>query len=248
MQPVVAWSNGQYHHMPIMGGTTKDEITFTESIRQYFAPGFAPLTAEEYTAIVNRTVVPPTYVEGAAAQALAEYPPGPNPQATYNRVATDPFKCRTLHVLELQAASNTDNPVWGWDFTYRNAPYYFPEMPNPENPSGNFLAKASHTIDIQFLFPNWHGGNLGVNLDQFTGQPRELQGAEITLSDQLVAAWTNFAATGNPNDGLPEWPEFTTGSSVFSQQDIPISTETEEEYRAAYNCDFWDPLIVYITI
>lgn len=248
VQPEVAWSNGQYHHMPIMGGATKEESTFGESIRQYFAPSFAPLTAEEYTDIVNRTVVPPLYVEGAAALALAQYPPGPNPQATYERSFTDPGKCRTLHVLELQAASNADNPVWGWDFTYQNAPYYFPEMPNPENPSGNFLAKASHTIDIQFLFPNWHGGNLGVNLDQVTGQPRELQGDEITLSDQLVATWTNFAATGNPNGGgAPEWPVFTTDSAVFSQQDIPVSTETETVYRAAYQCDFWDPLIVYPT-
>ena len=114
-----------------------------------------------------------------AAQVLAKYPPGTNPQATYERSFTDPGKCRGLHVLELQAASNADNAVWGYDFTYQNAPYYFPKMPNPENPSGNFPAKASHTIDIQFLFPSWHGGNLGVNLDQFNGQPRELQGLRL---------------------------------------------------------------------
>jgi para-nitrobenzyl esterase len=248
VQPHVAWSNGQYNKTPIMGGATKEESTFGESIRQYFAPGFALLTAEEYTARVNATYVPPLYVEGAAAQVLAKYPPGTNPQATYERSFTDPGKCRGLHVLELQAASNADNAVWGYDFTYQTAPYYFPKMPNPATPSGNFLAKASHTIDIQFLFPNWHGGNLGVNLDQFTGQPRELQGAEITLSDQLVAAWTNFAATGNPNGaGAPEWPEFTAGSPAFLQQDIPNATETEAQYRAAYQCDFWDPLLVYPT-
>jgi para-nitrobenzyl esterase len=247
MQAVVAWSTGQYHKMPIMGGATREESTFGESIRQYFSPGFAPLTAEEYTARVNAAYQPPSYVEGAAAQVLARYPPGPNPQATYERSFTDPGKCRTLHVLELLAGSNP-KPVWGWDFTYQNAPYYFPRMPNPENPSGNFLAKASHTIDIQFLFPNWHGGNLGVNLDQFTGQPRELEGAEITLSDQLVASWTNFAAHGDPNGaGAPGWPEFRVHSSRFLRQDIPISIENEGQYRAAYSCDFWDPLLVYPT-
>jgi para-nitrobenzyl esterase len=89
---------------------------------------------------------------------------------------------------------------------------------------------------------------LGVNLDQTSGQPRELRGAEITLSNQLVAAWTNFAATGNPNGpGAPEWPVFTTGSPTFLQQDIPNSTETEAQYRAFYQCDFWDPLLVYPT-
>ena len=64
---------------------------------------------------------------------------------------------------------------------------------------GHFQARAYHTADIQFQYVNFHGGKFGVNMDQTNGQPRELQGPEITLSDQLVAAWTNFAATGNPN-------------------------------------------------
>jgi para-nitrobenzyl esterase len=248
LQPEVAWSTGQYHKMPIMGGATREESTFSESIRQYFSAGFAPLTAEEYEARVNATYVPPSYVDGAAAQVLAEYPPGSNPQETSERSFTDPGKCRTLHVLKLLAGSNGKRPVWGWDFTYQTAPYYFPRMPNPENPSGNFLAKASHTIDIQFLFPGWRGGNLGVNLDQFTGQPRELEGDEIALSDQLVAAWTNFAAKGDPNgSGAPHWPRFTRHSPKFLEQNVPNAIETEEEYRGFYNCDFWDPLIVYPT-
>lgn len=70
--------------------------------------------------------------------------------------------------------------------------YYFPKMPG-------FVALASHTIGIQFLFRNWHGGNLGVNLDQTTGQPRQLNAAELQLSDQMIALWTRFISTGNPN-------------------------------------------------
>jgi len=42
---VVAWTNGQYNKMPIMGGATKEESTFGESIREYFSgPPQAPLT------------------------------------------------------------------------------------------------------------------------------------------------------------------------------------------------------------
>jgi para-nitrobenzyl esterase len=249
MQPEAAWTSGQYNKMPIMGGTTRDEFTFVEAIREYFSgPPQAPLTKQQYTDIVNATVVPPSFVPNAAALVLAQYPPGPNPQATYNRNVTDSNLCRALHVLKAQAASNAGNGVFGYDFTYPNAPYYFPEMPNPQSPTGNFQPLASHTIDIQFVFPKWHGGNLGVNLDQTSGQPRELQGDEITLSDQIVGAWTNFAATGDPNGpGVPKWPVFTTDSSTFLQQDIPNSTETEAEYRAAYQCDFWDPLLAYPT-
>jgi len=248
-QPVVAWTNGTYNKVPVMGGAVKEESLFGESIREYFSgPPQTPLTDVQYATLVNATYVPPLYVSGAAAQVLAQYPAGPNPQATYARSFTDPGKCRGLHVLKLQAGTNGANGVYGYDFTYQNSPYYFPKMPNPQEPSGNFMARAAHTIDIQFLFDNWHGGQLGVNLDQTSGQPRELQGPELTLSGQLVAAWTNFVKAGNPNGtGAPVWPVATAGSAPFLQEDIPNSTESEAAFRAAYKCDFWDPLILYPT-
>jgi para-nitrobenzyl esterase len=58
---------------------------------------------------------------------------------------------------------------------------------------------AAHTVDIQFLFNNFHGSELGVNLDQATDRPRKLDARETKLSDQLFSAWTNFSNTGNPN-------------------------------------------------
>jgi para-nitrobenzyl esterase len=248
-QPAVAWASGQYNKMPIMGGATKDDnSTFNESTREYFSSPQAPLTADQYTSLVNGTYVPPLYLSGTAAKVLAQYPPGANPQVAYGRSFTDPGNCRALHSLKLLAASNGRYGVYGYDFTYRNAPWYFPKMPNPQEPTGNFMARAAHTIDIQFLFDNWHGGQLGVNLDQTTGQPRELQGSELTLSRQLVAAWTNFAKTGNPNGtGAPVWPAFKATTGSFLNEDIQNSTETEAQYRTAYQCDFWDPLMLYPT-
>jgi para-nitrobenzyl esterase len=101
---------------------------------------------------------------------------------------------------------------------------------------------AAHTIDIQFLFPGWHGGILGVNIDQATGAQREMNADETNLSDQLVAAWTNFAATGNPNgSGDSPWPVFTTSSQKYFVEDLSLSTKTVSEFRSAYKCDFWDP-------
>lgn len=163
-------------------------------------------------------------------------------------LASDQTLCTALHVLKAQAASNAGNPVYGYVFGYQNAPYYFPHMPNVSDPTGYFQPRAIHTIDIQFLFPGHHGGNLGVNLDQATGQPRELQGAEIGLSDQLVAAWTNFVKTGNPNGlGAPVWPVLTSSSATFLQENTPNSAQTEAQYRADYKCDFWDTIVTYPT-
>ena len=47
-------------------------------------------------------------------------------------------------------------PVYEYEFNDQSAPYYFPTLPG-------FTPLAAHTIDIQFLFQNWHGGVLGVN-------------------------------------------------------------------------------------
>jgi para-nitrobenzyl esterase len=63
-----------------------------------------------------------------------------------------------------------------------------------------------------------------------------------------VAAWTNFAAHGNPNaPGAPVWAVFTAGSGPFLQEDIPNLAESVAQYRINYKCDFWDPLLTYPT-
>src|SRR5262249_28260631 len=141
---------------------------------------------------------------------------------------------------------------FGYDFIYRNAPYYFPQMPNTANATKYFAPLAAHTIDIQFLFDNWHGGQLGVNISQdavspANNQPRDLQGAEIGLSNTLVAAWTNFAATGNPNKaGNPVWPVFTPTSSQLFQEDVPTSGAVgEAAFSAFYQCTFWNNWLAY---
>jgi len=229
MPPETAWSTGAYHHMPILGGTTKDEGSFGLAIGVYFSG--AALTEDQYNANNSPTVL--------AKYPLSAY--GGNPTAAQNRIGSDPFKCSGLRVLEQQASTNTGYPIYGYDFTYQSAPFFFPQMPNPSDPTGHFQAHAYHTSDIQFVFPKWHGGNLGVNLDQMSGQPRELQGAEIPLSNDIVAAWTKFAKYGNPNgSGNSPWPEFTSSSTML-RQDVPSTLETITEFKDNYNCDFWAP-------
>jgi len=227
MLPETAWTTGAYHHMPILGGTTKDELTFGLAIGEYFSG--APLTPDQYNA-------------NNSAAVLSLYPLslfGGNPTLAQDRVNSDGFKCAGLRVLEQQSGTNAGYPIYGYDFAYETAPFYFPQMPNPYDSTGFFQALAYHTSDIQFVFPKWHGGNLGVNLDQLSGQPRELQGPEISLSNEIVAAWTKFAKYGNPNgSGNSPWPEFTSSSTML-KQGIPNALESSAQFKANYNCPFW---------
>lgn len=226
--PQEGFSSGKFNKMPIIGGAVKDEFTFITGITEYFS-GMpqTPMTAAQYAAAVTG----PT----AAQYPLSAY--DNDPMLAYERFLTDPTKCRELHVVQLWAPQV---PTYAYDFTYQKAPYYFPKMPG-------FQPLAAHTIDIQFVFDNWHGGNLGVNIDQDSGQPRELNQQETKLSDQIIAAWTNFANTGNPNgSGNSPWPKFGTGNGAkYFVQDVPLSTTSIANFRAAYKCDFWDTQLTY---
>jgi para-nitrobenzyl esterase len=168
---------------------------------------------------------------------LAQYPPGADPQATYDLVTTHPGACRNRHIDGLWAQAGL--PVYAYEFNDQNAPYYYPPMPG-------FTPLAAHTIDIQFLFPLWHGGILGVS---GASQSPALTQQESVLSDQLVAAWTNFARTGNPNrTGNSPWPRFVNQEGVpeYLSENVPsLSTFTNDQFGARHNCEFWDKIIVY---
>jgi para-nitrobenzyl esterase len=237
--PETAWTTGRYNHMPMMGGNVQDEGNFTIGINEYFSgPPQVPMTADQFTTLVTAAYSgnagpggsPPAYPPGTAQSVLAQYPVASygSPALAYDAVTTDPGACRAVHVDKLWAPQV---PVYAYEFNYQNAPYYFPPMPG-------FAPLAAHTIDIQFLFPLWHGGILGVS--------HPLNAAETTLSDQLVAAWTNFAATGNPNGtGNAPWPQFTASSPVMLSQNIPLATWTADQFSQRHKCDFWNQVLVY---
>jgi para-nitrobenzyl esterase len=235
--PDQAWATGSFNKMPVLGGATHDELTYSAGISEYFSgPPQAPMTADQYAAqtaagapcaFCAGGIMPP----GAAAlYPLSNY--GGDPMLAYVRVTTDPLQCIEVRVMQKIAAQV---PTYAYEFTYPNSPFYYPQMPG-------FKALASHTIDIQFLFDHYHGGPLGVNLDQTTGQPRDLNGQETILSDQMVGAWTHFVKTGNPNGaGDSPWPKFSADDSGrFFLEDIPVSTKAVLQFKADHKCEFWD--------
>jgi para-nitrobenzyl esterase len=238
--PQQAWTTGNYNHMPMLGGNVKDEQNFTLGISEYFSgPPMQPITADQYQTAVRTTYggnagpggAPPAYPAGTADKVLAEYPVSnyATPQLADDAAFTDPGACRALHVDNLLS---TTVPVYAYEFDYQHAPYYFPSMPG-------YQPLAAHTIDIQFLFPLWHGGQLGVS--------HPLNADETRLSDQLVAAWTNFASKGNPNPtGSSRWPRFAGSNGSMLSENVPSSsTMSASQFAAMHHCDFWNQILVY---
>jgi para-nitrobenzyl esterase len=98
--------------------------------------------------------------------------------------------------------------------------------------------QAYHTSDIQYVFPLWHGGPLGI--------AKPLNSQQAILSNKIVAAWANFARTGNPNgSGNSPWPRYPTSADTpaWLIEDLTgLSSLTDRQYSLLHHCDFWDSL------
>ena len=239
MQLIDAFRSGQFNQVPILFGTTRDEGNFNNGITQYFKPGRAALTEADYRGYLERTYGgnagpgggPPAYPKGTVDKVLAQYPvTKAGAQMAWDTAHSDAQACRGQYTV---AALEPHVPVYMYLFNDRTAQTYFPKMPG-------FQPLAYHTADIPYLFTGYHGGPEGL--------PITLTPAQAKLSDRLVDAWANFARTGNPNatDDKP-WPRWKPGdaSPAYLLQDNSWKTQTNAQFAAAHNCDFWNKLLLY---
>jgi para-nitrobenzyl esterase len=223
---------GQFNKMPVMSGLTIDEQNFSLGISQYFRPGQTPATEAEYDARIAAYGAA-NFPEGTQKKVKQLYPLGAyaSPQLALNAIGTDSTVCTQRYTNQLLAPQV---PVYFYEFADRSAPSYFPKMQG-------FTSGAYHTADIPYLFPGWHGGP--------DGRTHVLTKKQQKLSDEMVAAWTNFAWSGNPNGlGNSPWPRYRNKKHVpgILQQNIPYSsTLTDAQYSAAHRCDFWDATLTY---
>ena len=202
---VKAFQSGTFNHVPVISGTVHDEQNFGLAITEYFSgPPRVPFTAADYKPFVTSLFSgnagpsgsPPAYPAGTVNKVLAQYPLSAyaTPQLAMDRVGTDgssDFPCAQRYINRLIASQV---PLYAYEFTEQTAPFYFPKMPG-------FQSLAYQNSDILYLFPLYHGGPDGI--------PHALNNKQSDLSDQLVAAWTNFAWTGNPNGlGNSPWPRY----------------------------------------
>lgn len=231
--------SGNFTHMPIMNGSTRDEGSFFAAIPVYYSgKAVTEVDVESYVKAIfggnaGAGGTPPAYPTGTVDKIFASYPSADykSPQLRMNAIQTDVMVCRIQQATHLLAGKV---PLYAYEFRDRAAPFMFPELPD-------FAPLAYHTADLQYLFPGFHGGDKGVRHDLNTQQQK--------LSDELVDAWTNFVRTGNPNrPGESVWPQFTSDPNAQSYlaQDIPrLSTISDNDFTADHKCDFWKDLLVY---
>ncbi len=239
-QLIDAFRGGQFNQVPILFGTTRDEGNFNNGITQYFKPGRTALTDADYRAYLQRTYGgnagpgggPPAYPKDTIDKVLARYPvTKAGAQMAWDVAHSDAQACRGQYTV---AALEPHVPVYMYLFNDRTAQTYFPKMPG-------FQPLAYHTADIPYLFTGYHGGPEGA--------PITLTPAQAKLSDRLVDAWANFARTGNPNGNgdtpWPRWKKGGDGAAYFLQDDGWKTVQTNAQFAAAHQCDFWQAVLLY---
>jgi para-nitrobenzyl esterase len=216
MQALMA--EGKFHRVPIMMGNNADEWTWFTSLAELDTG--KPMTAEDYPKRLTAT-----FGADRAGKIEAQYllSGSPSPSEAFSLALTSwGFYCPSRRVM--RSASKNGATVYAFEFNDRKAPQYFPPVSYPYG--------ATHTLEIQYIFPGYHGA---------AGVKKPLSADQQRLSDTMVKYWTNFAKTGNPNGkGLPSWPQWTQADEQTQMLDTRITTG--KEFAAGRKCDFWDSL------
>lgn len=222
--PDVAFASGKFNRVPLINGTVFDEGAFSVGINEYLSG--KPLTAAGYVSDVTTT-----YGSATAHQILAHYPlsafasPSLADVKVTGTLGADVIACAAR---KFDQVLSKWVPVYAYSFDYRNAPSYFPPL--------SFPMRAYHTVELQFLFPGYHGGQ---------GIQHPLNSAEEHLSDQMVSFWTAFANAMDSQSAWPEWmwSRYKTGFDDYYSFNIPYSVMIKgETFSQTHQCSFWDSI------
>jgi len=222
--PFDQFRSAKFNHVPIMTGLVEDEQSF-------FLPEIAggppvPLTAPEFNDYVN------TYGAANADAIHAAYPLSAFPSPSLAEVAVAQGN-KACIARQFDRWWSQFVPVYAYQFMDETAPSYFPPVSYP--------TRAFHTSEIMYIFPLFRGG-------QGTAHP--LNAAQEHLSDQMVAYWTSFARTGNPNNPTaPRWGRYSAEKDnvIALIEPKPYMTynygsQTYHNGTMKNDCTLWDPI------
>jgi para-nitrobenzyl esterase len=213
-----AFMSGEFNRVPMIHGTNHDEFRWIVGLGFDLAAG--PQTASGYASVITAAYGASAPLV-AAQYPLANYPSADLAQATLQTDAN--VACPGIVADDWFSAYV---PTYAYEFADPDPPIYLPAV--------SFPWGASHTTEIQFLFPGYHGGQ---------GLQHPLNAAEQELSDTMVGYWTRFAASGDPNsDASPRWPRFVAGQNDV-QSLLPPSPMTSRGFVIDHNCAFWTSIL-----
>jgi para-nitrobenzyl esterase len=216
----VAFSAGRFNRVPIMNGSDQDEMRFFTAVSE-LTNGHA-LASAEYAEAVTAQYGP------NAGKALTEYPlrDYPSPSEALSASETDSIFACPAYRLDVWLSHYV--PTYAYEFSDHTAPSFMPPV--------SFPYGAAHTLELQYLFPLYHGGQ---------GAAHPLDAAQEILSQYMLQYWTAFAKAGNPNVSPSpthwRWPRFSPGRDNIQSLQVPHPV-TGRGFIQRHQCAFWNRL------
>lgn len=218
-EPLAAIAAGAVRHVPLLAGTTRDEMNLFRLMARLAAPA-APLDEERLLRRMQR-VLDHRRSDVAAADALAAYRRR-HPEATeddlWTIVGTDTvFRVPTADMLDAQSAAGGE--AYGYLFTH------------PADGFGGGLGSA-HATEIPYVFDNLHQRGAGAMLGEIDEARRE-------LASQLADRWVAFASAHPltlPGSDEP-WPRWSPADRRMATIDVESSVVAghHDELRAIWS-------------
>jgi len=189
-QPVEAFRSGTFARVPVINGSNRDEGTLFVALGN-------PLPSENYSAALASFAQPRSATASGStrdhdsAQVLAAYPLEnyQSPSEGLAAVLGDSiFSCPVEKTSQLLSAFT---PTYEYEFNDRKAPSTL--IQHPRFPLG-----AYHSAEIQYVFQTYFPAGRGSGAPNFSP-------AQLRLSNEMAAYWSNFIKTGNPDRASPRW-------------------------------------------
>lgn len=213
--PAAAFAAGEFNQVPVIAGTNHNEWNVFVA-EEYDAVGNPILTEAEYD---TATIALWGTLLGPIVEGLYPYV-APGGQVLGESGTDGIFACSARNGDESLSEFTT---TYAYEFNDENTP------PQPPPAGLTFPLGAYHGSELQYLFN--------------TGYYYELTHQQKELSKAMVAYWTNFAVSGNPNGGsLPAWSPYDTSVDEF-QSFIPPTpvVEPSGSFSTVHMCDsFWN--------
>jgi para-nitrobenzyl esterase len=206
--------SGNFNKVPVLAGFNRDEFTvITEALNMRSRKAGPEAYPKKIAALLSLD-------KKDAEQLVKLYPISAYDNKVinaYGQMRSDTgIICPTYRGLDAAAEHQVDAYLYRFDFD--------------DFRLGKRIG-AMHAMELPFVFDAF--GRSFIRLYK----PENLEKAK-PLSKMMMAYWTNFAKTGNPNGpGLPEWPKFNPVDQKLLVLDEQVLVEPA---GLADRCKFWE--------